>query len=87
MSRAVAGAPAEPKGKRRCPRCSRRLRTIGIGKETKIELDRCPRCGGLWFDRGELSAVIASFSEGQEGAVARFFSEVFRSERERAKGA
>jgi Zn-finger nucleic acid-binding protein len=86
LPRTVRDAPAGPKGARRCPRCARPLRAIGIGKEKRIELDRCPRCGGLWLDRGELEAVIASFSEGEEGAVARFFSEVFRSERSGTKG-
>lgn len=64
-------------GKRVCLRCPSKLRVVSV---EKIEIDRCPYGHGLWFDRGELKAVIASFEGGEEGAVARFFGEFFRSE-------
>lgn len=38
-----------------CPRCAETLEpTIRDG----IEIDRCPRCHGLWLDRGELEKMI-----------------------------
>lgn len=64
-------------GKRRCPRCRGRLRVMHVNK---VELDRCPYGQGLWFDRGELPKLIESVTEGESGAVSKFFQEMFRAE-------
>ena len=68
--------------KRRCPRCRRRLREIDICGTQTVSIDTCPRRHGLWFDRGEMQAVIRSFAEGEAGEVARFFADLYRSENE-----
>lgn len=72
--------------RRRCPRCPSRLREVRFGEETQILLDRCPQGHGLWFDRGEMAAVIRSFAAEQEGAVAEFFGELYHSEIENRSG-
>lgn len=41
----------------RCPACDVLLDSLRVGE---IELDECPRCLGLWFDQGELHAVLSS---------------------------
>lgn len=40
----------------KCPKC----RTTEMNPETfhRIDLDRCPDCMGIFFDRGELDAVL-----------------------------
>ena len=68
------------RGSRRCPRCRRKLRVFKAGKDKNVELDRCPRGHGLWFDASELEAVVSSAAEGDAAHVARFFSEIYRSE-------
>ena len=68
------------RGKRRCPRCLRRLQVIEVGDDRRIELDRCPHEHGLWLDRGEMEAVVTSSTDGDAGAVASYFSELYRSE-------
>lgn len=40
-----------------CPACNVPLDSLRVGN---IELDECPRCLGLWFDRGELHEVITT---------------------------
>jgi hypothetical protein len=38
----------------KCPKCGADL------KETEfhhIKIDRCPECGGLWFDKGEIEML------------------------------
>lgn len=40
---------------RTCPGCSVPMRPFQAGK---IELDRCSFCNGLWFDGGELEAIL-----------------------------
>ncbi len=38
----------------RCPRCGKSLSTVRVGS---LETDICHSCGGIWFDRFELSKV------------------------------
>jgi Zn-finger nucleic acid-binding protein len=41
-----------------CPRCSETLEaTVRDG----VEIDHCPRCRGVWLDRGELDKLIGRF--------------------------
>lgn len=80
LSEALQSPGAGPRSKRRCPRCRRRLTTVAIGSDPAIEIDRCPREHGLWFDAGELAALIRSFAEGDVGAVAAFLADLLRHE-------
>jgi len=94
LSAALGRAEALARSRRRCPRCRRRLRSVAVTgghapggsgpgsaghrEEKVVAIDRCPRGHGLWFDKGEMETLVRSFSEGQEGAVARFFGELYR---------
>jgi Zn-finger nucleic acid-binding protein len=71
--------------KRQCPRCSKKLRAISAGEQKRVELDRCPRGHGIWFDRGEMQSFVGSFEEGERGAVARFFADLFRDQLDSTK--
>jgi len=44
--------------KRRCPICARKLSKVMYGPERDLELDRCPRGHGIWFDRDELCRAL-----------------------------
>lgn len=53
-----------------CPGCSANMRTFKVGQH---ELDRCTFCSGLWFDGGELQAVLgkrpaATLTEEQQSS-------------------
>jgi Zn-finger nucleic acid-binding protein len=41
-----------------CPKCLGKLEEIKIGEKETVVIDRCFACGGLWFDKDELSRVI-----------------------------
>ena len=48
-----------------CPKCAGLLETYSFHE---IILDRCPICGGIWMDKGELEAVIRKVTRGPLGA-------------------
>ena len=50
-------AKGEPK--RRCPRCRSVMDLVDTpGPKEAVILDRCPDGHGLWFDQGELRAIL-----------------------------
>ncbi len=50
----------EPDSERICPRCNIRLKTIDLKVEGKFLVERCDQCLGLFFDPGELEALLNS---------------------------
>lgn len=47
-----------------CPKCKGvKLRPFNYACSSGIILDKCPRCGGIWLDRGELELVQALVEE------------------------
>lgn len=53
-----------PDAARICPRCDEVLETIDLGLGTPFFLDRCTKCLGLFFEEGELNAVVQSKAGG-----------------------
>ena len=43
------------RGQLRCPICKKKMQAGFIGE---IELDNCPAGHGLWFDSGEVAAIV-----------------------------
>ncbi|SMF05727.1 Transcription factor zinc-finger [Alteromonadaceae bacterium Bs31] len=43
-----------------CPKCKNSALQKRVVNKIKVELDRCPSCEGLWFDKGELNLVLQS---------------------------
>jgi Zn-finger nucleic acid-binding protein len=78
LAEAVLRGAGPRHGERRCVRCPGKLQVVAVDG---VEVDRCPRGHGLWFDRSELPKLMAGFSEGAEGAVARLLGELTASER------
>lgn len=62
--------------KRRCPICRKSLRRTNTTSENPIELDRCPAEHGLWFDRGELPAVVKAAGASADNVLVRFFAKL-----------
>jgi uncharacterized protein len=40
----------------KCPRCANI--NLNLAERQGVELDYCPECRGIWFDRGELDKII-----------------------------
>ena len=47
-----------------CPSCST---VLNITERRGIEIDYCPKCRGVWLDRGELDKLLQG-GEGQRGS-------------------
>ncbi len=69
-------AAAGRRGKRPCPVCSRSMHVVSTQGEPPIVVDRCPGEHGLWFDRGELGAVVQAAGADPDNVLARFFAEL-----------
>lgn len=42
---------------RLCPKCRQALNTSMVHGEIDVEIDTCPRCLGIWLDKGEVTAL------------------------------
>lgn len=69
MSRADVAETA-----RVCPICDKQMSKVRYGD---VVLDRCGRGDGIWFDRGELRAVVESGEFPGENRVYGLLNDVF----------
>jgi hypothetical protein len=64
-------------GTRRCPICKKKMDCVMIGSNHEIEIDRCTRNHGIWFDRGELEQIAALLDDRKQSAVADLLRRTF----------
>ena len=55
----LSDLPESTRSQLSCPRCRKKMR-LALLPETEIELDVCPRDGGIWLDKGELREIAES---------------------------
>jgi Zn-finger nucleic acid-binding protein len=56
-----------------------------ITERSGVELDYCPRCRGVWLDRGELDKIV-EVAAGQGSTPAQTQAVPLREEREPRRG-
>jgi len=74
-----SGGPAVTDEKvRACPACSKNMEKHVVASDSPVTYDRCPRGDGLWFDQGELEALLRHGGKlaGSE-TITSFLAEVF----------
>ena len=56
----ISGSTTEtPEGVRICPNCNVKLKTVDIGESgSHFYIEVCESCGGMFFDNGELEAIL-----------------------------
>jgi uncharacterized protein len=69
--------------KRRCPVCRRKMKKIYIDEDKKVLTDACNGGHGIWFDGGEVAALIKSVAEKspekpEARQVLSYISEMFK---------
>jgi Zn-finger nucleic acid-binding protein len=70
LEKALSGADTGRNGDRKCVRCSTKMRLVTV---QSIDIDRCPRGHGIWFDKSELEAILGSH---RDGGVAKFLGQL-----------
>jgi uncharacterized protein len=60
---------------RPCPRCDAAMEKVAMGTTPRVVVDRCRKEHGLWFDHGELGALLGQMGGGEVGAVIHFMGE------------
>lgn len=45
-----------------CPICNI---TLLLAEKQGVEIDYCPKCRGIWLDRGELEKIIEKSNQGE----------------------
>ncbi len=63
-------------GRRPCPVCRKPMREVQTDTDPPVVVDRCARRHGLWFDRGELRAVVRAAGAEEANPLVRFFGEL-----------
>jgi Zn-finger nucleic acid-binding protein len=69
--------------KRRCPECRRKMKKVAIDDEGKIITDICMSGHGIWFDGGEVNALVKALAEKSPDKAAskhvlEFIGEMFK---------
>ena len=68
---------------RRCPICDRKMEKINAGcGQSPVIIDRCTKGHGLWFDRGELAAILKRGCLDKEGKIQELLGNLFETEKE-----
>ena len=73
----LSAIPQSAKGKRRCPRCRKKMQLTRF-PDAEVEVDFCPRDGGIWLDKGELIAIAQSQTSSENlNKIKNFFDTMF----------
>jgi Zn-finger nucleic acid-binding protein len=93
LLKGVEGAPVkgpapeitvpETTGEMTCPHCSLGLVPFEYAGDSGIELDRCPKCQGLWLDAGEWETIERKVGVARWKPAGRADENMIKSARQR----
>lgn len=68
--------------RRHCPRClDIVLMRHGYGGHRAVQVDSCPKCGGVWLDAGELAQIRKESAQKDRKHIAEeYFNRLFQQE-------
>ncbi len=65
-------------GKRRCPRCAKKMHVVPLPDADGTEIDLCPAACGMWFEQGELREVVrAQLPDPVASGITKTLTEMF----------
>lgn len=59
----------------KCPSCNE---TLSMTERQGIEIDYCPKCRGVWLDKGELDKIIEKSLEQQESGQNQNYNPTYK---------
>jgi Zn-finger nucleic acid-binding protein len=65
----------------KCPTCDKNMVLIDYDN-TKVQIDYCPECEGLWLERGEFAKIVDTLTEEM---LTKDFSDYIKASLEEAK--
>jgi len=81
VAAAYAIARQKQQGPASCPKCAREMSAKEYAYASRILIDVCPQCAGIWLDAGELKALEVFFErvtkptgEVRQGFFRKLFS-------------
>jgi len=54
-----------------CPKCRKKLLKSNYAYDSNVILDKCPECGGIWADKGEVERAARYLKWADKGEVER----------------
>ncbi|MEI6124237.1 MAG: zf-TFIIB domain-containing protein [Bacteroidota bacterium] len=69
--------PQNAEKPRRCPKCSKKMHKVHVGKNKDVLVDKCKKNHGIWFDEGELKQVVELGSVDKNNKVIELLNEMF----------
>jgi Zn-finger nucleic acid-binding protein len=66
-----------------CPRCRAAMEPFNYAGDSGVVLDKCPVCGGLWLDGGDLERVLAAVAASEQNLgrdIKRFSADLHEAE-------
>jgi Zn-finger nucleic acid-binding protein len=66
-----------------CPRCAVAMQPFNYAGDSGVILDKCPSCGSLWLDDGDLERVLAAVAASEQGLdrdIKRFSADLYEAE-------
>ncbi|MHC4738133.1 MAG: TFIIB-type zinc ribbon-containing protein [Planctomycetota bacterium] len=71
---------------RKCPICLKKMQKIVVGASTDaLQLDKCSRGDGLWFDKGELQEIFERAQLDEENKIQKLLADMFGTEQSNEK--
>ena len=70
--------PGHPEKPYHCPNCNKKMEKVHIGENENVLIDKCVKGHGLWFDKGELKAVL-ELGADEENKVLNLLKEMFEN--------
>ena len=71
------------KGTRACPTCRENLVIINYAGYADVPIDICPRCQGVWLDKGELDKIVSHLEELKKEVTLTSYFKDFEEEAKR----
>jgi len=54
---------------RLCPKCNQTMKKFNYASDSNVFIDKCPNCGGIWADKGEVTEIARYLKEDPQATA------------------